>query len=251
MRTKLFALASVTALAGLLGAAAVPGCSSDTTTSNPTDTDGGGPEVKPTPPREAAVEEVPEAGPVVCPTTTPIAAGDLTKWEPPAAVDSPCTQPNLDDLKAAFKASPTGSVKFTEIKTALGTACAACVFSPVTLDGGANPHWSVFPETMPGSAYDNRTASCFARLKDEACGRGRSQFEFCLNAACKKPDCATDALLKTCKQKVQSGACKAITTAYVAACPMETELLAACNIYSSIALSCGGGADAGLDAAPP
>ena len=52
-------------------------------------------------------------------------------------------------------------------------------------------------------------------------------------------------------QKVQSGACKAITTAYVAACPMETEMLAACNIYSSIALSCGGGADAGLDAAPP
>lgn len=251
MKTRLFMMLSLAGLAGVLATAAIPGCSSDTTEATTAD-DGGGDvtaDVKKTP-MEAAPEEVPETGPATCPPTTPIAATDLTKWEPPAAVQDVCTQANVDALKAAFKASTTGSVKFADIKTTLGATCSACVFSPLNTDGGLTPNWSVFVETGTG-AYDNRTASCFARLKDETCGRTRSNFEFCLRAACKMPDCATDADVKTCKTKAQSGACKAITDAYVAACPNESELLDACNIYASIGVSCSGGPDGGLDAAAP
>ena len=168
----------------------------------------------------------------------------------PAVQDTACTQPDVDALKAAFKASTTGSVKFADIKTALGPTCSGCVFSPFGTDAGNSTTWSVFVETGT-NAIDNRTASCFARLKDETCGRTRSQFEFCLRKACPATDCPTDAQQKTCKQKVQTGACKAITDAYVAACPNETELLAACGLYASIGLSCAGALDGGIDAAAP
>ena len=250
MKTRLFAMLSLAGLAGVLAAAAVPGCSSTTETA--AETEGGvdaSVDVKKAP-MEAAPEETPETGPSVCPTTTPITAADLTKWEPPPAVQEVCTQGDLDKLKAAFKASTTGSVKFTDIKTALGATCTACVFSPLTTDAGPAPNWSVFVETGTG-AIDNRTASCFARLKDEACGRTRSQFESCLRKACPTTDCPTAAQATKCKQDVQNGACKAITDAYVAACPDESALLDACTVYTAITLSCSGGADGGVDAAAP
>lgn len=254
MKTRLFAMLSLAGLSGVLAATAMPGCSSDTIETTATD-DGGTDatlDVVKKLPMEAAPEEVPDAGPAVCPTTTPITVADLpVKWQPPPAIQDVCTQPEIDMLKAAYKASTTGSLKYTEIKTALGATCSACVFSPVAGDAGPATTWSVFAETNTGGAFDNRTASCFARLKDETCGRTRSQFEFCLRKGCTSTECVTDAELTKCKQKVQSGACKAITDAYVAACPMETELLAACTFYASIAISCSGGADSGIDAAPP
>lgn len=252
MKTRLFVMMSLSGLAALLAATATPGCSSDTTEATASEEGGtdASVDVKKAP-IEAAPEEVPEAGPAVCPPTTPVVAASLTKWGPPPAVQgSACTQENVDALKAAFKASTTGTVKYSDIKTAIGTTCSACVFSPLNGDAGLSPNWSVFVETGTG-AIDNRTASCFARLKDETCGRTRSQFEFCLRAACKMPDCTTDAEVKTCKMKVQSGACKAITDAYVAACPEEGMLLDACSLYASIGLSCSGAVDGGIDAAAP
>ncbi len=244
---------SLAGLSGVLAATAMPGCSSDTTEATATD-DGGTDaplDVVKKLPMEAAPDELPDTGPAVCPTTTPIAASDVTKWEPPPAVqNTACTQSDVDALKAAFKASATGSVKFTEIKTALGTSCSGCVFSPILTDAGNSTTWSVFVETGT-NAIDNRTASCFARLKDETCGRTRSQFEFCLRKACTATDCPTDADLKKCKLKVQMGACKTITDAYVAACPNETELLDKCGLYASIGLSCAGALDGGIDAAAP
>lgn len=252
MKTRLFVMLSLAGVAGMLAATAVPGCSSETTETTAAEEGGtdASVDVKRAP-IEAAPEEVPETGPATCPPTTPIAAADLTKWQPPGPIQDVCTQPNIDALKAAFKASTTGTVKYTDIKTALGAPCSACVFSALNTDGGVTPTWSVFVEGTTGGAFDNRTASCFARLQDETCGRTRSQFEFCLRAACKMPDCATDADLKKCKSTAQSGACKTITDAYVAACPKETELLDACTIYSSIAISCSGGTDGGIDATAP
>jgi hypothetical protein len=250
MKTRLFAMLSLAGLSGVLAAAAVPGCSSTTETA--AESEGGvdaSVDVKKAP-IEAAPEEVPETGPAICPTTTPIAVADLAAWQPPAAVQNVCDQGDVDALKAAFKASTTGSVKFTDIKTALGAECSACVFSPLATDAGATPNWSVFVETGTG-ALDNRTASCFARLKDETCGRTRSQFEFCLRKACPATDCPTPAEVTKCKQDVQNGACKDITDAYVAACPEESDLLDACTVYTSITLSCSGGADGGVDAASP
>jgi hypothetical protein len=244
-----FSLATIVALAVPAVMFAVPGCSSDTPE---TATDGGDASdafVKPTP-KEAAVEEVPDTGPAKCPTTTPITAADIKpQWHAPPAVQTVCTQQDIDALKAVYK--DAGTVTFTQIKTTLGTACSGCVFSPLVPDGGPATTWSVFVEPTPdgGTAIDNRTASCFAHLAGETCGAARAAWEGCLRAGCKLADCGnSDAKVKTCKTDVQSGACKDLTTDYVAKCPNETALLTSCNLYASIAFGCSGGPDGGIDA---
>jgi hypothetical protein len=228
---------------------AIPGCSSDTPEAVADAGEVTDVAVKPKP-QEAAVEETPDTGPAKCPTTTPIAASDVKpQWQPPPGVTSVCTQADLDALKAVYKGAT--SVTFTQIKTTLGATCSGCVFSPLNGDAGAAPNWSIFVEPTPdgGTAIDNRTASCFAHLGGEPWGAARAAWEGCLRTGCKLADCDnSDTKLKKCKSDVQSGACKTLTTAYVAACPNETALLTTCNLYESIALGCGGGADGGLDA---
>jgi hypothetical protein len=248
MATKFFVLAGVAVLAGVFGA--VGGCSSDPE-ETPVETDAGSDTgTRPTP-REASVDPPVDSGPVVCPTTTEIAVADLPlQWKPPPATQNVCTQQHIDDLKAAFKAS--SSVKYADMKTLLGVDCSGCVFSPIATDGGtAAATWSVFVEASSTGAYDNRTASCFARLKNDNCGKTRFQFEQCLRAACPLTDCGTDAKVRTCFGESQKAACKAITTEYVAACPEEADMLPKCNIYASIAASCSVGADGGIDASAP
>jgi hypothetical protein len=243
MVKRFFLLATVTAIAGLF--VTVEGCSSSETTTT-TDADAGDSGSTKPAPREASVDPVVDSGPAVCPPTDPITAADLSAWMPPPPVQDVCNQANIDALKAAFNASTTG-VKYTDIKTALGTDCSACVFSPLAeADGGATPNWSIFVETN-GGAIDNREGSCFARLSDTNCGKNRYLFEACLRAACTSADCGSDSAVTACKKAVQNGACKDITTAYVAACPNETALLDQCNTYSSIAYGCSGGLDGGAE----
>jgi hypothetical protein len=244
MVKKLFALASVTALTGLITAVAASGCSSTETINTDVPETGGG-DVK----VEAAKKpdaEPEETGPAVCPTTDPITAADIEaqlQWLPPAAVQTVCTQQNIDDLKALFKAAPAGGgVKYVDIKKSLGTACAACAFSPIK-----GPNWQVFVEDTSG-AIDNRTGSCFAQLENADCGKKRFQWESCLDAACPETDCGADKV-QACTQKAQKGACKDLTDVYAKACPNETDILPICgNIFSAIAVSCSGGPDAGIDA---
>ena len=134
MVKKLFALASVTALTGLIAAVAASGCSS-TTTVDP-GTPETGTDAKPTP-KEAAPPDPPEeAGAKTCPEATPITAADIeaqSKWLPPAPTSAVCTQKNMDDFKALFaKGAPTTGLTFKNINTVLGPDCAACAFSAKT-----------------------------------------------------------------------------------------------------------------------
>ena len=243
MVKKLFALASVTALTGLMAAVAVSGCSSTKTEEVVSEA---GVDAKLDAPKKAETEPE-ETGPAVCPTTTPITAADIEaslKWLPPAAIQATaCTQSDIDKLKALFKSAPGGGgVKYADIKTALGTTCAACAFSPIK-----GPNWQVFVEDTSG-AIDNRTGSCFAQLENADCGKKRFQWESCLDAACTEADCGADKV-QACTQKAQKGACKNLTDVYAKACPNETDILPICgNIFSAIAVSCSGGKDAGIDA---
>ena len=248
MVKKLFALVSVTALSGFVAAVTASGCSSpdspvspgDAATADVAKVDSAKPDV-----------DQPETGDVIsCPTTKPITQADIEaqiKWLPPAAIQTVCNQQNIDDLKALFKAAPAGSgVKYADIKKSLGTACAACAFSPIK-----GPNWQVFVEDTTG-AIDNRTGSCFAQLENADCGNKRFNWESCLDTACPVADCAdsTGKVPQKCKQNAQKAACKDLTTVYAKACPNETTILPICgNIFSAIAVSCAGGADAGIDAA--
>jgi hypothetical protein len=241
MVKKLFALASVTALTGLISAVAASGCSSTTEVPGGTP-ETGAPDVKADAPKVKPDAEDIDSGPATCPSTDPIAEADLgLNWLPPRAIETVCTQQNIDDLKALFKKSPTG-VKFADIKTSLGATCSACVFSPVK-----GPNWQVIVEDGSG-ALDNRTGSCFAQLENADCGKKRAVWEACLDAACPEAECGADKV-QACAQKSQKGACKDLTEVYAKACPNETEHLPICgNIFSAIAVSCSGGADAGIDA---
>lgn len=262
---KLFMVASIAAVAGVLTTTAVPGCSSS---SEPT-TEGTDAstvtDARPIVPKETGPEEPEEAAPKTCPNTTPITEADIQlKWKPPPPAQSVCLQEDIDKLKAAFKASTTG-VKYSDMKTALGATCASCVFSPST-DAGLASEWSTYVESSaPGAAavtaFNNAAASCFARQKDNACGKARFNFEQCLRTACVKEDpakpelggCKTDSAVQTCNgAPAQGGPCKALTDVYVAACPEEADYLKACNnVFASIAVNCAGGTDAGIDSSAP
>jgi hypothetical protein len=251
MRAKLLVLVGVVGLVGVAGALAMPGCSSDTPDAP---VDGGIEADAPVvPEKEAGDVEAPDTGPAKCPTTTPITAADVTpKWQPPPAVQTVCTQQNIDALKAAYKSSTNGNVSFSIVRTSLGVPCSDCVFSQLTTnDGGTATTWSVFVENDAdaGTAIDNRTASCLGRRAGDACGNARHQFETCLRLGCKSTDCVSAASITQCKKDVQSGACKTLTADYMAACPNEPALATECNLFASIAYGCAGGADAGIDAA--
>lgn len=249
MKTRrLFFLSTAIGLAApaamMLGAGF--GCSSDPGSSPPATSNEGG-DVKVVPP-DAGPEEA--AGPQVCPTTTPVTAADIEKglgtWKAPSAIQNVCTQANIDAVKALFKAAGSAGVAYTDIKTALGAPCSACVFSPESA-----PNWSVFVEATDGF-IGNESGACFALLKDANCGKSRLFFEQCLDFTCSEDDCQTSTKQQKCYGDTQSGACKDVTTAYSAACPNEKQLIDACgNMYKAMAVACAGGADAGIDAAPP
>ena len=266
MVKKLFGLASVTVLTGLVMAVSAGGCSSTqiytypeeaglppktvvvdppptptSTSTTPTPV----PTVDPKP--DAGKKPAPDAGDTdsgpgpggVCPTTTPITAAEIDaqlNWKAPAAFTNVCTQQNIDDLKLLFKNAPAGGgVKFADIKTSLGATCAACAFSPI-----AGATWQVFVEDAVG-AVDNRTGSCFAQRSGAACGKARFRWETCLDTACSPVDCGAGSI-QVCIAKAQKGACSALTTDYAAACPNEAADLPPCgNIFGAIATSCSGG----------
>ncbi len=168
------------------------------------------------------------------------------KWMPPKAVQNVCTQANVDALRALFDASPTG-VKFTDMKTAMGMACTACVFSPQE-----SANWQVFVDTKTaGAAIDNRSGSCYAQVGGEACGKAAFNYERCLDAVCTEEDCGGTAGLSKCYTAARGakGACKALFDAVPTACPNIADLEPFCdNIYKTITTSCSGGADGGVDA---
>jgi hypothetical protein len=249
MARKFFFLASLAATAGIF--LAIQACSSSETTTSETDSGTDGP-VKPA--RDGAVvgDDAGDAGPATCPTTDTIAEGDLGRtWMPPFDVQSVCTQENIDSLKALYAANTDGGLTFTSIQAALDAGCSSCVFSPEISDGGLTPNWSVYVEVDGGAQgtlfVDNRTGSCFARYSNNTCGKLRWEFERCLRIAC--IDCTTTSATTQCKRDAQNGACKDITNSYATACPNETDLIADCdNIYKTIAASCSGGPDSGIDA---
>jgi hypothetical protein len=241
MIKKMFALASVTALTGLVASIASAGCSSTTTVSGDEAGTGiveAGKDVKT--PVEAGPEE--EAGPTTCPSTTPITTADIEanfKWNSPGGVQSVCTQQNIDDLRALFDKG-MGSAKYTDIKTTLGATCAACAF---TKESGTK--WGLFLEDASGKVvFDNSFSACEAIVDSDACGKADAEGNICLDQAC--ADCADQAATDACYAKAAKGACKAPIAAAQAACTADaTPCESAISVLSVV---CGGGVDGGLDA---
>ena len=243
MVKKLFALASVTALTGLMAAVAASGCSS-TTTVDGTPTAETGPDAK-GPLKEAAPPDPDvEAGPATCPAPTPVTEADIgLTWVAPGTPQSVCGQADLDALKALFAAGK-GSAKYVDIEKALGATCGPCVF---TAKAGAR--WGVIIKDGAQIAADNSQGACFAVLSTTECGKARFNIDSCLDIACPQQECGSDeASARACNTKALKGPCKAFVAPYTTACPDETTLLKNCNSFTRvIEVVCGGGPDGGLD----
>jgi hypothetical protein len=241
MVKKLFALASVTALTGLMAAVAASGCSSSTVVDT-TPTTEAGPDVKTTP-KDATVEpdDAEPPGPGTCPTTTPVTAADIgLTWVAPGPPQDVCSQQNLDDLKALFDAGK-GSAKYTDIEKTLGTTCAPCVF---TASKGAR--WGLIIKDGANIVADNSSGSCFGQLSTAECGKATFELDACTDIACPQTDCGTDT--QACATKAGKGACKSFVTAFQTACPDAQTLIDNCtNFVRIIEVSCGGGPDGGKD----
>jgi hypothetical protein len=247
MVKKLFALASVTALTGLMAATAASGCSSSSPGATETDAATAGDTSKAMPPKDSGATDDGAMPAGTCPTTDPITAADIEmqlKWVPPAAPQSVCTQKNIDDLRALF-VKGMGSAKFTDIETTLGATCSPCVFTPTT---AAN--WGPLVKD-PMGYLQNEVGSCLAQVENAACGKAFFEFDTCLVAACPASDCGDQTAIDACQTKAAKGACKALNATVGTACPkISTELAMGgicADTLNSIAVSCGGGVvDGGL-----
>jgi len=247
---RVYWVVGVSSISGLLGAGAVACSSSETTTSSSEDAGTDAPADSNKAPFDAGQEE--DAGPTSCPTTDTITGDDietaLGPWKGPGGVSTDCNQNDIDAIKGLFAAAGTGgTVKYTDMQSAVSANCAGCMFTPKA--GGDAGRWGMYVEVDGGNFLDNRLGSCFGEAKDETCGKTRFEWQYCIRAACPLSDCVTDTAQKKCYAAASEGACKDVTTAYTTACPNEKTLIAGCtSIYQVMAATCGGGPDGGLDA---
>jgi hypothetical protein len=215
MLKKVFAVASVTALTGLVASVAASGCSSTTSVGG----DEGGVSVSEAGDAKKPVEAGPEqeAGPSTCPTTDPIDA-TTAPWKPPQALPGSCTEKQILDLVAFVDANK--STTYADLKKAVTDAtCASCLF---VKDGDK---WGPFVEKADGTFLRNNFGGCVAVTSGkEACGKAFSQFDDCLGVACQ--DCADQAATTKCNTAAGKGACKDAATAFVKECTDATPVTA-------------------------
>ncbi len=180
--------------------------------------------------------------PTTCPPSVPITAASIeamNTWKPPVAIQSACTQQNIDDLRALL-AQGAGVAKFTDIKAAAGTTCAACIFAPAT---GNN--WQPVVEFNGATFLQNNTGACLALSENTACGRKAYEVDSCLAIACPTDTCGPD--VSKCEAAARAGACKALFTDIQAACPRLADTEVICRDFvNAIVEVCAGGTDGGV-----
>jgi hypothetical protein len=202
MVKKLFALASVTALTGLMVSVAVAGCSSTTTeTSDPSDS-GTGSEgsTKDAKPPVGDDEEPPPS--TECKGTLPVDATKLP-WKSPHAEKGSCSPADLDGLVKFLEAN-TGA-KYADWKKAItNPACNACVFGKET-----DADWRPLLENAKGELTGLNVGGCIAIASaNDKCGQAYQQWFDCRFEAC--GDCPTgdSAAFQKCLPLANKAACK-------------------------------------------
>lgn len=229
-KKKLFALASFTAVTGIMVATTAAGCSSSSATT--TTTDGGKSDAKPPPPPAPPTDDGggddTDGGGTGCPPTTPIDAASLP-WEDPAApIVGACNEKDISSMVAAIKA---GSVKTDDdLKTGLtggaAGACSKCIFTDAT-----KAPWGPLPEVNDpkagAQAVTVNIGGCYALgLKNNACGKALQNLDDCRFTACFDDACPanpTSTQLQNCFTAAEKGACKAIAAAISTACAGVTQ----------------------------
>jgi hypothetical protein len=202
MTKKLFALASVTALTGVVAAGTAAGCSSTTVVDNPeTGTPDTG--VKETGKTDTGSSSGdPDTGPGTCPTTEVIDATTFP-WKPPTLAPGSCTEAELDAF-VAFVEKTDDPQKWKDGTWTTNPACRDCVFAKETTT------WAPLILNASGQLAELNVGGCIAIASGkEACGKAYQQWRTCYLEACTDcPDgdsnafskCVTAANKKACKK---------------------------------------------------
>jgi hypothetical protein len=212
MFKKVFALASFTALTGVIALGTAAGCSSSTTSSSTEDTDGS--TVKKDASSDRSTTPVDDdAGPTTCPSSDPVAASDLP-WAPPTATQPGlCQEKDLTAFQDWLKAntSATNDQFMQYIKTEAGDNCYNCIFTDAS-----KSTWGPIP-ISGGKLVTINVGACFALASgNTGCGQAiQNEFD-CEFVAC--ADCADDTSFQSCQKKAQTGACKPFVQAIQSGC---------------------------------
>lgn len=220
MVKKLFALASMTALTGVVTAGSSAGCSTtvtevpaDSGSGTPTPEEDSGPSVKPKPqPQDSGPGE-----PSTCPTEDPI---DATKapWKSPTIAPGSCTEADLTKMGSDLGAQG-GTI--AKMKEGIATdACRNCVFAQ---DGAT---WAPLVENASGQLTNLNVGGCIAIASgNDDCGKAYQQFRSCYLAACEQCD---EGAFQSCTGKAVNGtACRDAVQDLLDACGGEAPLTAA------------------------
>jgi len=209
---KLFALASVTALTGLMSTVAASGCSSTKTESDPS-TDAAAPvdAAKTDAKKPVGDDEEPPAS-NTCPTKDPIDATKLP-WKTPFFEKGACSQAELNALVKFI--DENDKAKYADWKTSVANAgCKACIFGKE-----ADTTWRPLLENAKGELVGLNVGGCIAMSanggtapaagsKADKCGQSYQNWFDCRFEACAEcPDGDTAALQK-CLGSASKGACK-------------------------------------------
>ena len=242
---KLFALASVSAIAGLMTAVSAAGCSSTTTET----TSGGdsGNDAKSDAQGDAKVpvgdqEDEPAAD---CPQNVPLTTDDLDKeigWKAAKAAPQSCTSTEITKIESNFK--DTNIKTYFDLGNGVSDACKACVFAKDT-----DTNWGPIVGT---AADDGMTGfinfgACFGEVESADCGKALQYEQFCYNIACNQCTTTSTERQKCVEAAGSSGMCKDFGDATGKACPNIQTSAKKCNtITDAIKTLCGGGvSDAG------
>jgi hypothetical protein len=213
MIKKLFALASVSALAGLVSAVGAAGCSETEVT--PAADGGGTPDSgkKDGGPKTTPDADV-EPEPTSCMVKDPIDATQYPYKTPTKSVGA-CTTEELTKLSAYYKAHANEEPAVSEWSKEVSEKCATCVFSD-----GEGSTWSPVLVQDDKLANVNR-GGCVEILSGKpACGKAYQQVTECRLEAC-ATKCKTQDEFTECLQDGQSiftGPCKDAYDAMETAC---------------------------------
>lgn len=212
MFNKIFALASVSALAGLVSAAAAAGCSSNESgKASAGATPGTGTDAGDKPDdrsdRRTSSGSSGSRGDEACMETRSI---DMTRspYARAKKVANACTNKEADDLGTYFrnKAQNGEDISIAEWAKTVSDGCAACVFSD-----GKGAEWTPIL-TKDGKLDDVNRGGCIEiQSGKEACGRAYQHVAECRLEACSNT-CDTPEGFTECLRDVQgifSGPCKA------------------------------------------
>jgi hypothetical protein len=207
---KLFALASMTALTGVVAAGSSAGCSS--TTEVQVTSEAGPAETGPA--KEAGKEtstDTDSATSNVCPVKDVIDATTFP-WKPPTKAPGSCTEKELADF-VAFVEKTDDPQKWKGGTWTTNDACRNCVFAK---DGAT---WAPLVENASGQLSKINVGGCIAIASGkEACGKTYQQWRDCYLEACADcPDGDSNAFSK-CVTAANKGACKKAFDDVVPAC---------------------------------